>query len=532
MKTTLLHPITLTLTAALMLSGCTRLGPDFHGVDHPPLPKQWQQHPSKHSDVVTWWRTFHDPALNRLVAKAYAQNLDIKSAGLRIAQARAALGIAQGLAFPQSQKVNATGSTSKTGLGTINTADISFDMGWEIDLWGKYARGIEASEANLYASVATYDNIMVSVIAEVARNYINYRTAQERLTYAKRNVIIQERVTKMTEIQFNSGNVSELDVQQARTQLYSTKTSIPAIEMGKIKARNALALLLGTSADKIDAILGKGNSRAYNSVNRFIAMHKGVIQLNTQIEGLTDINMIPKPKLDPHYRIDANLITQRPDVKTAEYLVHTRYAELGSSMAALYPSFSLFGSIGYHNTDKFGSWLTGNDPLGVTIGPSFSWNIFNYGQIKNQIRLKDARLEESLVNYNKTVLSAVAEVDTALETYVLTRKQQQENRKAVEATIRAFNLSVIQYNDGLVNYQRLLTTVEKLTATQDRFAVIKGNTALSAVALYKALGGGWQMSRGKRYLSKETAARMKSRTDWGNMLDGNTTILPKGFTHE
>jgi outer membrane protein TolC len=173
--------------------------------------------------------------------------------------------------------------------------------------------------------------------------------------------------------------------------------------------------------------------------------------------------------------------------------------------------------------------MNGTAPLGVTIGPSFSWNIFQYGRIKNQIRLQDAKFEESLVNYNKQVLSAVSEVSNALEGYRLTSKQHEENKKAVEASIRAFNISVIQYNDGLVNYQRLLTTVEKLTSTQDRFASIKGNVALNAVALYKALGGGWQISRGKAYISETLAQKMKNRTDWGNYLDKNMTRLPKGF---
>ncbi len=532
MKRSLLPRLTAAASVLLLLGGCAKLGPDFSGIENPPVPQKWQKHTAAKSSVIRWWRTFNDPVLNTLVTKAYAQNLDIKSAGLRIAQARAALGIAQGLAFPQSQKINAKATSIHTGLGDIAATDVSFDMGWELDLWGKYARGIEASEAGLYASVASYDNIMVSVIAEVARNYINYRTAQERLAYAKRNVIIQERVTKMTEVQFNSGNVSELDVQQARTQLYTTRTSIPAVELNKAKARNALALLLGMDATKVERMLQRGNSRTYTDASRFIAMHKGVIQLNEGLKGLVDVNMVPKAKLNPNYRIDANLITQRPDLKAAEHLVHANAAKLGASMADLYPSFSIFGSIGYHNTNQYGSWLSGNDPLGITIGPSFSWNILNYGQIKNQIRLKDAIFEESLVNYNKAVLGAVTEVSNALEGYALTLKQQKENKKAVAATLRAFNLSVIQYNDGLVNYQRLLTTVEKLTSTQDRYATIKGNVALHAVALYKALGGGWQISRGRRYLSEETVARMKARTDWGKILDGNATMLPKGFTHE
>ncbi len=518
------------LAAAVLLGGCMKLGPDFQGIKNPPLPKAWKKNHSTHdASVVRWWHTFHDPTLDRLIEKAYAQNLDIKSAGLRIAQARTVLGISQGLAFPQLQQLSGQASSTRTGLGDVASAGLNFDMGWEMDLWGKYARGIEASEAQLYASVASYDNIMVSVIAEVARNYIDYRTAQERLTYARRNVVIQERVTKMTEIQFNSGNVSELDMQQARTQLYNTRTSIPAVELTRVKARNALAVLLSVDAKAIDRMLQSTKYDSYESANKFIAQHKGIIQIKKGQKGLIGVNLVPQSSLNPHYHIDANLLTRRPDLKAAEYLAHANAAHLGASMAELYPSFTLFGNIGYNATNKPGSWVAGSDALGVTVGPSFSWNIFQYGRIKNQIRLQDAVFEESLVNYNKQVLSAVQEVSNALEGYVLTRKQHLENKKAVEATIRAFNISVVQYNDGLVNYQRLLTTVEKLTSTQDRFATIKGNMALNAVALYKALGGGWQISRGKAYISRETAEKMKKRTDWGKFLDPEMTRIPKGF---
>ena len=517
--------------SSLIFSGCAKLGPNFTGIKNPPLPKAWKKNHTdpKSASVVKWWKTFHDPTLNRLVEKAYAQNLDIKSAGLRIAQARAALGISQGLAFPQIQTVSGQASATRTGLGDVATAGLSFDMGWEMDIWGKYARGIEASKANLYASVASYDNVMVSVIAEVARNYIDYRTAEERLSYAKRNVVIQERVTEMTKVQFNSGNVSELDMQQAKTQLYNTRTSIPAIELTKIKARNALTLLLGMETKQIERLLHAHDVANYEAINRYIAQKKGIIQIKEKVRGLVGINLIPTATLNPYYKIDANLLTQRPDLKVAAYTVHANAAHIGATMAELYPSFSLFGNIGYNSSNKTGNWLAGSDALGVTIGPSFSWNIFNYGRIKNQIRLQDAIFEESLVKYNKQVLSAVQEVSNALNGYVLTRKQHIENKKAVEATIRAFNISVVQYNDGLVNYQRLLTTVEKLTSTQDRFASIKGNMALSAVSLYKALGGGWQISRGKSYISKETAAKMKARTDWGAYLDDDMTRLPKGF---
>jgi len=523
--------IGLSVLTVLMLSGCTKLGPDFMGMGNPPIPEKWKQDGKRNDKAVAqWWKTFNDPTLNTLVQKAYAQNLDIKSAGLRIAQARSVLGISEGLTFPQAQSISGSASSSRTGVSDIATAGVNFDIGWELDVWGKYARGIESSEANLYASIASYNDIMVSVIAEVARNYINYRTSEERLAYARRNVQIQERVTKMTEIQFNSGNVSELDMQQARSQLYNTRSAIPSIEITKVKARNAIALLLGTDDRTVNKILTSGSKKHSDAKGKYIGQEKqGVLQIKEARSDLLNVNMIPQARLNPYNKIDADLITRRPDIKVAEYRVRSNNALIGASIAELYPSFSLFGNIGYNTNNASGSWVSGSNALGVTVGPSFSWNIFQYGRIKNQIRLQDAVFEESLVNYNKAVLSAVSEVSDALHGYILTQKQQVENRKAVDATVRAFNISVIQYNDGLVSYQRLLTTVEKLTSTQDRYATIKGNLATQVILLYKALGGGWQISKGKSYLSAETAAKMKKRVDWDKYLDPEMTRLPEGM---
>ena len=521
----------LSVLTLVMLSGCVKLGPDFMGVGQPPIPEKWQ-HASKRDNkaIAQWWKTFHDPTLNTLVQRTYAQNLDIKSAGLRIAQARAVYGISEGLLFPQAQTFSGVASSSHTKAVDIASAGLNFDIGWELDIWGKYARGVESSQANLYASIASYNDIMVSVIAEVARNYINYRTAEERLAYARRNVRIQERVTRMTEIQFNSGNVSELDMQQSRSQLYNTRSALPSIELSRIKARNALALLLATGEKDINQLLASGSKRQRDSSAKYIGKEKdGILQLKDSSSDLLNVAMIPQARLNPYNKIDADLITRRPDIKVAEYRVRSNNALIGSTIAELYPSFSLFGNIGYNSHNASGSWLSGSDALGVTVGPAFSWNIFQYGRIKNQIRLQDAVFEESLVNYNKQVLSAVAEVSDALSGYILTRKQQVENRKAVDATVRAFNISVIQYNDGLVSYQRLLTTVEKLTSTQDRYASIQGNLATQAILLYKALGGGWQISKGHSYLSEETAKKMKKRVDWGKYLDPEMTRLPEGI---
>ena len=287
------------------------------------------------------------------------------------------------------------------------------------------------------------------------------------------------------------------------------------------------------NSNEVTKLLSSGRSKYADATRKYIGLDKkGTMQLKGSSKDLLNVQMIPRARLNPYNKIDADLITRRPDIKLAEYQVQSNSALIGAKMAELYPSFSLFGNIGYSTNNATGSWVSGSDALGIAIGPAFSWNIFQYDRIKNQIRLQDAVFEESLVNYNKKVLSAVSEVSDALNSYILTKKQQKENRKAVDATVRAFNISVIQYNDGLVSYQRLLTTVEKLTSTQDLYASIKGSLAINAILLYKALGGGWQMSKGKAYLSEKTAAKMKKRVDWGRYLDAKMTRLPKGMTND
>lgn len=510
----------------LILSGCTMLGPDFTGVNSKYASKSWNGSSTESvKNLSDWWKLFDDPTLNKLVTVTYKQNLDIKSAGLRIVQARAALGISEGLAFPQVQTLSGGAASSSSRPIDVASAGVNFDIGWEMDIWGKYARGIESSQASLYASVASYHSIMVSVISEVARNYINYRTAQERLSYAKRNIAIQERVTRLTEVQFNSGNVSELDMQQSRTQLYATKAILPALELGKIKSRNALAVLIAVDTNYLDRILKKSIS---DSISSYMASDSnGQMQLSAARGSELNVKLIPKARFNPYYKMDANLLTQRPDIQVAEYTAHANSARIGSVVAELYPSFSLFGNIGMNSNNASGSWISAGDAIGVSVGPSFSWNIFQYGRIKNNIRLQDARFEESLVTYNKKVLSAVSEVSNALNGYLLSKQQVIEYRKAVDSAVRAFNISVIQYNDGLVGYERLLTTVKSLTLNQDSYAVNQGALATNVVSLYKALGGGWQMSQGKSYLSAETAKKMKERTDWDHYLDPEMTQLPK-----
>ncbi len=515
----------LLFTTLFLLGGCTRLGPDFTPPKAPKLPKELQRHNEESAkELASWWKVFNDPTLELLIKHATTQNLDIQAAGLRILQSRTLLGIANGLQYPQYQQLSGSYTTTYRG-GFSDISNLSFDLGWEMDIWGKYARGIESAEASLYLSIASYRDIMLSVVAEVARNYILYQTTKERIEYAKRNIAIQERVAKLTQLQYHAGNVSELDMQQARTQLYNTKASLPALQLSKRKAINALAVLLGTTSDEVKKLLKSDEDSKNIHFERYlIATKKGELQLAERATSLTDLHYTPLPRFDPYKKIDASLLLQRPDIKAAEYKAHAASAKIGQEEAKLYPSFTLFGTIGINSPSILG------ENISVSAGPAFRWDILHYERLKNQIRFADARFEETLVNYSKKVLQASQDVSNALHAYISTQQQLKEREKALQATIRAFNISVRQYQDGLVSYQRLLSTVEKLTFTQDLYAQTRGAMATDAVLLYKALGGGWQGSDSKSYLSKAHIEAMHKRgVDWGAYLDDNATKMPKGW---
>jgi len=225
--------------------------------------------------------------------------------------------------------------------------------------------------------------------------------------------------------------------------------------------------------------------------------------------------------------VDAGLVRRRPDIRVAELQAHAQSAQIGVATAELYPSFSLFGSIGVSETVPAGDSFSFSNAVNVAAGPGFNWNIFQYGRVKNQIRVQDARFQESLANYNQTVLRAIQEVSDSLNEYKYSLEQRGYNYDAVMAAIRAFNISATQYNNGLVTYQRLLSTVEKMTLSEDNYAQIKGRIATSIVAVYQALGGGWQIHTGQPFVPEAITEQMKERTDWGEYLDQDV-VVPAG----
>ena len=518
----------LAILSVLGLSACTTLGPDYVHPEQTALPSDWsvekaaQDTQQSEQKLQQWWQQFNDPTLNQLVEMASQQNLDLEAAGLRIVQARSLLGISTGLQYPQVQTVSGNLARAYVNDQGVNNAALSFDAGWEMDIWGKYARGIESAEAGYYASIASYHDIMVTITSEVARNYINYRTFQERILLSRRNIEIQERVVNITQVQFDSGNVTELDVQQAKNQLFNTKAAQPSLEIAMKQSRTALALLLGVLPEDVEKLLQSDGfaQRMADYENQFKSSGR-----KPALSGNDERSIVPRPPLLDD-KVDANLVMRRPDLQVSEMQARAQSAQIGVAETALYPSFTLFGSIGIDSTVPDGSSFSFSDSLTMVAGPSFSWNIFQYGRVKNNIRFEDARFQETITNYNKKVLQAVNEVTNALEAYDLYLEQKSLRLQSVNSSIRAFNISMTQYENGQISFERLLNSVEKMTRAEDSYATIKGNVANQVVALYKALGGGWETQTGKPFLSETVAKQMQDRSDWDSLLDEEERVLP------
>ncbi|MBC7002279.1 TolC family protein [Photobacterium sp. BZF1] len=506
----------------LVMSGCTVLGPKFEGVAPATLPTSWTTWDLEHSKTKTarWWQQFNDPILNDLVEEASQQNLDLEAAGLRILQARAAVGVAESFQYPQRQNVSGSVAKIYQNENTFDNASLSFDAAWELDVWGRYALGVESAEATLYASIASYHDILVTITSEVARNYINYRTFQERVMLSERNIEIQRRVERITEIQYESGDVTELDVQQARTQLYNTESALPSLKIGMMQSRNAIAVLLGILPEQAMVLLDSPwiNAKVKAFDNKYEATR------NSRLTSDYDQYSLIPATVPISTQIEAGLVLRRPDLQLAELQAHAQSSQIGIAEADLYPQFSLFGVIGLNSTVPAGNDFSFSDSLNLTLGPSFSWNIFQYGRVESSIRAQDARFQETLTNYNKQVLLAVQEVTNALESYQLNLVQKKLAFRSVDASVRAYNISLTQYENGQISFERLLNSLEKMTRSEDAYAVVKGNVANQVVALYKSLGGGWEAETGRSYLNDAIRSQMESRTDWGEMLE--ETQLP------
>jgi NodT family efflux transporter outer membrane factor (OMF) lipoprotein len=507
--------------AAVMLSGCTMLGPDFFRPSSK-LSPEWLEagdprvktEPTSYRD---WWKAFNDPVLDDLIQTAYRQNLSLRAAGVRVFEARAQLGIAIGQFFPQSQQLigseyyNRTSERSAQafsaeqfpGVGfAYNQVQIGFSASWELDFWGKFRRAIQSADASLLSSVAAYDTALVTLTGDVATTYVRIRTLEERLQIARENVKTQKESLRIAQARFQGGATSERDVQQALSQLNSTEATIPQLESLLRQQLNALCTLIGLPPSSLE-------------------------------ERLSGVSGIPRVPVDIAVSMPAELLRRRPDIRKAEYQAAAQCAQVGVAKADLYPAFSLTGNFGFLATDMgqfalsdVSSWRSRN----ITVGPAFQWNILNYGQITNNVRLQDARFQELIVNYQNTVLQAQQEVEDGLVTFLKAQERIESLAKAVDAAKRTVDLSVIQYREGATDYTTVLTAQKDLLSQQDSLAQGQGDVPQGLISVYRAFGGGWEIREGHDFVPAEIKEDMNHRTNWGNLLKPAAAEAPSAET--
>ena len=499
------------LVAVLFLSaGCTMLGPDFETPESE-VEEEWIdiENPTlkrTSDEFAEWWKVFNDPILDKLINDAYQQNLTLQIAGIRVLEARAQLGIAKGNLYPQTQQARGGATYNQFSRNSANTLftdrnywdfDAGFDAAWELDFWGRFRRGIESADANLLAEMAAYDDFLISLLSEVANVYVVIRTFEKRIKLAEENVELQKRSLRITEVRFQNGATTELDVQQAKTLLRNTQAAIPRLQTGYRQAKHALSTLLGMPPSELITILGGEKS-------------------------------IPIAPTEIAVGVPAELLRRRPDIRRAELEAATQSALIGVAKADLYPSFTLFGSIGLRSSSGTNTTRSGNDGIdelfdGDSVeffgGPAFSWNIFNYGRIKNQVRVQDARFQQLIVNYQDTVLRAAREVEDSVIGFLRAKETEVFLNDSVIAAARSVELALLQYRDGVTDYQRVIDTQSSLVDQQDRWTQTRGDISTNLISMYKALGGGWQIRQDKDYVPKDIKETMRERTDWGKILE-------------
>jgi NodT family efflux transporter outer membrane factor (OMF) lipoprotein len=487
------------LGLATLPVGCA-VGPDFVPPEVP-VNDDWLEHRdrrlSEHSGPrLYWWTVFKDPTLDRLVEIASEENLPVQVAGLRILESRAQLGVAVGNLFPQVQEGSGLAQENLLSSQVANQNvpgfrhlfplyTLGFDAAWEIDFWGRLRRNVEAAEANVSATAADYDNALVSLTAEVARDYTSMRTYETLIYLARENAKVQKEGLDVAESRFRNGAVSDLDVTQARTLLESTLATIPEYQAEWQKAKNALSVLLGRPPGSVDALICRPAG-------------------------------IPSPPKRVVLGLPADLLRRRPDVRAAELAAAAESARIGIAEAELYPRFVLMGQVSVQASDVHK--LFAPHSLAYTLGPTFTWPILNYGQITNNVRAQDARFQQALVNYEQTVLSAQREVEDGLIGYLKEQESAVNYQRAVKAALESVRLSMIQYREGATDYQRVLDSQTQLLQQRNRLAETRSLIALDLIGVYKGLGGGWEIRDGKPVVPVEVQADMAARTNWGDLL--------------
>ncbi|MBN2467673.1 MAG: efflux transporter outer membrane subunit [Deltaproteobacteria bacterium] len=457
------------LVIAISFAGCITVGPQYVPPDTT-APDQWMTDAQKSENyepinaqaLSSWWETFNDPILTGLVKEAVKGNLDLKEARARIREARARRARARADRFPV---IDATGtatshrSSEDTGSGERNELfTVGFDAGWELDVFGKVRRSVEAAQADLEASREDFRDVLITLVAEVALNYVEARTFQTRLTVAEANLSTQTETYSLATFRYDAGLTTRLDVEQATYTMNATRSQTPPLRSSFTEASNRLAVLLGT--------------------------YPGAVE-----EKLSDPKPVPLAPFEIVVGVPAEVLRRRPDVRRAEREVAAQTARVGVATAEGYPSFTLPGSIGLE-AFPFGD-LFSLASRTFSIGPRFSWNIFDAGAVRHNIAVQDALQEQALIRYDAAILTALEDVENALTAYAQEQLRRTSLTEAAQAAQRAVDLARDQYSAGLIDFQNVLEAQRSLLSFQDQLATSEGSVTSNLIRLYKALGGGW-----------------------------------------
>jgi multidrug efflux system outer membrane protein len=470
MRTTL---AIISAAALAWLAGCA-VGPNYHQPETK-SPAKWESaqaggETNTEPADAAWWKMFHDPELDSLIYRAAQSNLTLQVAAARVREARAQRGVVSADLWPT---VNANGSYAQERLSANGFPEFppgavplgapvyqaGFDAAWELDVFGGTRRAVEAANAEIAASEFGEREALIELQAEVARNYILARAYQRQLVIVHQNIDAQQEVLDLTKDRYKSGLGSDLDVQQSKALLEATKSQVPPLESGFKASAHRLAVLLGRPPGAL-------------------------------VEELSAEAPIPASPPEVPAGLPSDLLRRRPDVRQAERQLAAATAHIGSATADLFPKFSLTGDVGLQSVSA-SDWFTGGSRF-WSAGPTVQWRIFDAGRIRSNIRVQNAKQQEALAGYEQTVLNAMEDTEDALTAYAKEQIRRESLASAADASQQALDISQQLYQNGLADFLRVLDSQRSLYLDQAALVQSERDVALNLVALYKALGGGWE----------------------------------------
>lgn len=467
--------INLALIAGLVaLTGCT-VGPDYKppqadmNAEFHQLRQEAGLTAGKPAQLAHWWTTLGDPALNSLIDQAVGQNLDLRDAASRLRQARALRNSASGQRFPtlnangsaqrSRASENATPKAARGGDLTSNMYSAGFDAGWELDLFGGIARSVEAAEADVGAAADYRRDVMVSVLAEVALNYVEARSFQDRLAIARENLDSQTETFNIIQSRHAAGLTQDIDLERARSNMENTRSRIPELSTQLTRAKNRLATLLGDKPGALDTVFDKSAP-------------------------------VPDPPVEVAIGVPADLLRRRPDIRRAERVLAAETARVGVATAELYPKLRLTGSVGLESLTSGNLFETASRTFG--IGSIVDWPLFSGGQIRSRIQAQSEVQQQAYIGWQSAVLAALEDVDNAVTAYANEQIRHASLQRSAKSAAHAATLARSRYDSGVADFIEVLDAERERLSAQDALAASNAEVTTDLIRLYKALGGGWQ----------------------------------------